>query len=286
MRFDHARLGRITHAAGTELVGQFLHELGMAMKRWPDARGWEAQSAAARPLRWICVHDAASSGRLISDVVAHIPSMWRRDLRHWFLGSFLPNKCEGTFDAAAIRLRHHGVHALPRDTNETAAVRVRAHRRHTQLLRMLCRDLDPTLLGYDADGRRRSLVDLIGIRPCSRSSVKPIDGGRRVHVARAIGPGAQQRERACGLGPLSPFGDEAWAFLGCGWEVVEFRDRARWRVEFERRRAIAADEDRGATLALPESAHPSPGISAAPAHEALRFDGSWMHRSWVNWANS
>lgn len=286
VRFDHSRLDRLTDAAGADLVGHFLHELSMAMKRWPDARGWEARTTAARPLRWICVHEASPGGSLISDVVAHVPSIWRRDLRHWLFGSFLPNKCGVVVDAAAVRLRHHGVHELPRETSEAAAARTRAHRRHTQLLRMLCRDLDPTLLGYDADGRRRSLVDLIGIKPRLRGRSRPIDGGRRVHLARAIGPGAQRRECECGLGPLSPFGDEAWAFLGCGWELVEFRDRARWRAELRRRRAVAAHEDRGAALALPEFSRDGLVPAAAPMREALRFDASWMRRCWVTWAQS
>ncbi len=286
VRFDHASLGQRTHIAGAELVRQFLHELGMAMKRWPDARGWEARSAAARPLRWICVHEAAPDGSLISDVVAHIPALWRRDLRHWLFGSFLPNKGVAAIEPSAVRLRHHGGHVLPQAAADAEATRVRAHRRHTRLLRMLCRDLDPGLLGYDADGRRRSLVDLIGVRSCSRGGTRLIDGGRRVHVARAIGPGAQQRERASGLGPLSPFGDEAWAFLGCGWELLEFRDRARWRVELSRRRAADAHEGRGAALAPSEFSHDGLVPAAAPVREALRFDASWMRRSWVTWTHS
>lgn len=280
VRFEHARLGGDRQNEGVELARQFLHELGLALARWERPRPSQPKDETA-PLHWICVHEVDRDGGLITQIAAHIPLHRRRDVEHWLRGSFLPTKCGSAPDLRAVQLRHYAGSAT-HGGDGTHETRTRAHRRHTNLLRLLCRGLDPSLVGRDAQDRRRPLVELIGIRPGIRRPAGRLDHGRRVGISRSIAAGRQEAEALRGLTALSPFGAEAWAFLGTGWERAEYLDRLRWRSEAIRRDVVAAEDRRGAAAPMCE---PSATIDCA-AVSPLRFDPETMRRTWVTWEQS
>ncbi|MFD6319832.1 DNA polymerase III subunit [Methylorubrum thiocyanatum] len=280
VRFEHARLRGARQNEGVELARQFLHELGLALTRWERPRPSQPTGETA-PLHWICVHEVDRDGGLVTQIAAHIPLHRRRDVELWLRGSFLPTKCGPAPDFGAVRLRHYGEPAKHgRDgTHET---RTRAHRRHTNLLRLLCRGLDPSLVGRDAQDRRRPLVELIGIRPGIRRPAGRLDHGRRVGTSRSIAAGQQEAEALRGLTALSPFEAEAWAFLGSGWERAEYVDRLRWRSEAIRRDAVAAEDRRGAASPMCEVAE----TVDCSAVSQFQFDARLMRRTWVTWEQS
>jgi hypothetical protein len=155
----------------------------------------------------------------------------------------------------------------------------RRSQRHMQLVRMLCRRVDPGIEVLD-NGGRRALADILRVRGQCGQSVSGLPKlARRFAVSRTIGRQAR-RETERRLAPLSAFGDGAWHALSTGWELLEHQDRVHER------------EERARAEALIRAQWPEGGgvLQDRRREEALeRMRAAWPEdprrrlRSWVGW---
>ena len=207
----HERLGMNKMTDGAELVSALVHELGMALKR-------SAPKTYPR-FHWLYVHNRGTKSGFSTTVVAHIPEHLIDETEEWVFYRFLVNRFGSSAPKHAVQMR------ITRYQDDERKIR-----RHAQLMRFLCRSVHPEIKVRD-HGERRALIDVISIPRHLREPFEVVDVRQRCRASKTIGEKAQRKAIDEGLGPLSAFGDNAWAFLFSGWERDEHKDRQREKEE-------------------------------------------------------
>ena len=156
-------------------------------------------------------------------------------------------------------------------------------RRHLQLMRMLCRSVDPNIKVRDR-GERRALIDVLSIPKRLRETFDSFEVPQRCRSSKTIGEKIQNKAVGDRLAPLSAFGDQAWTDLFTGWELDEYDDRqcekedrekARLKVGLEWPEGIGQrlDQVREAALEQLKTAWPQD-----PRRRLRGWQGWWLRR--------
>jgi hypothetical protein len=151
--------------------------------------------------------------------------------------------------------------------------------RHNLLVRLLCRDIDPSIMVRQA-GDRRKLVDIIGLPHCLWQRCKPPLIAQRWRASESLGSSARRAADRDRFAYLSPFADGAFASLYTGWEQAEAQDR----IVEERTR-----EDERARILLKWPSGVSPRYDELQREALSRLEASWPSdprlrlRSWQCW---
>jgi hypothetical protein len=85
-------------------------------------------------------------------------------------------------------------------------------------LRYLCKELDLTATALDADGRRKPLHKLLGLKRSRQGN--DVGSAQRSGSSREIGRKAQEEARTEGTAAGSAFQRGAWSELYSGWELL------------------------------------------------------------------
>jgi hypothetical protein len=214
----HRLLGSDAASGACALVSDLVHELGMTLKRWAPRE--------CRRFHWLYAHARGETTGLITTVVAHVPPRLQADAEEWLFDRFLAKRVGWPLPAGAVQMRvtHH--------KSPPSAMR-----RHNQLVRLLCRSVDPDAV-VRVNGDRRRLIDVLRIPAGTREKLSPPGTAQIKRVSKTLGKQARAACTADHLAPLSVFDDGAWDFLMSGWELFEHQDRQRERAE--RAKAFAA----------------------------------------------
>jgi len=191
----------------TKLIADLVHELGMALKRW-------APQSCAR-FHWLYSHELGRAGGLGTAVIAHIPVPLADDVEAWLFDHFLAKRYGWPIPSDAVSLR------VTRQVDSDARMR-----RHLQLMRLLCRAVDPGIR-IRHKGERIALIDLFRIPNRWRGITLASDANQAWRVSRTIGVSIQNLAKHQRMTPLSAFGDKAFDYLLTGWERLEYQDRRR-----------------------------------------------------------
>lgn len=254
--FHHERLGR-DQASGAAIVSACLHELGMALKRWESSQAFH----------YAYLHQASPRCGFTTTVIGHVPEGFADHVDEWLCDFFLPRHFGG-ITKGAVQLRI-----------SLAGAREAQVRRHWQLARLLCRNLDPSV-DVRVDGRPEPLIDLTGVSVRLREPLGPVDLAHTIRVSETIGTSVQRKSARDGLAPLSAFGDRAWGYLTSGWELVEQSDRERTAIE-RAQEVVAID------LEWPQSGNQRiqqiRERKLADLRASYPTDPRQRPRSWVGW---
>lgn len=239
-------------------VGRRLTKLLHEMRMVVDGAASQERS---EPFHWIYVHETNLRGERLTHVAASLP-LSARGVGRWLREDYLPHNLGRRCPPLGAILRR-GPDVDPNDPNPD-----RQFARHLQLLRLLCRSLDPALpITVVEDGEsieRMALIDRLGVRPALRQPIGPRFGAQRYGPSRLIAPKA--RHRAEDLKVLSAFDKGPWDALVTGWEWAEHAYRRRLTRQREEAEAMIDAE-------WPESEEPL-GQSRREA-EQKRFRDAW-----------
>lgn len=215
----HDRLGVVEKAVGP-FVTKLAHEMRMRVDRLADRAG------AKTLFHFLFVHELGHPDGPCTHLIATLPDAAAcqgddaaRNVATWLRDAYLPRKCNRPCSPGAFVLRHW------RDQKE------RRFARHLQLLRLLCRGLDPQIaVVRDTDGAPTPLIDIIGVRRCLQGPIGRRLGKQRQGASRQIDSQARAAVSARdGLRVLSVFEEERWAALTTDWESAEHAFRRRLR---------------------------------------------------------
>jgi hypothetical protein len=174
------------------------------------------------PFHWLYVHEYSATDGAITHIVATVP-MEAGNIGKWLRGHFLPHHLEASYPAGAVTVRRPAV-----PTDEHFA-------RHLQLVRLVCRGVDPTYMVsiQNAGGitTRFPLIERIGVPRKLRGQIGRRFGAKRFNVSQLIGPDARRKEASGDLPPLSAFADRSRLNLDSGWEVAEYQYRQKLNAE-------------------------------------------------------
>jgi len=207
----HERLGIAKTSDAVDLVGDLVHELGLTLKRWAPR--------SCSHFHWLYVHEHVQKRGPMTTLVAYVPEELGDGAEEWLFDSFLANRIGNPLPKSAVQMR------ITRYENNVWRVR-----RHVQLMRMLCRSVDPNIKVRDG-GERRALIDALSIAERLRERFAALEASQRRRVSETIGEQEQRTAKDNRLAPLSAFGDKAWPALFTGWELMEHRDRQREKEE-------------------------------------------------------
>jgi hypothetical protein len=157
-------------------------------------------------------------------VVAHIPEALVDEAHEHLFDRFLAKRYGWPLPKNSVLLR------TTRYENRTWRFR-----RHLQLMRMLCRSVDPNIKVRDR-GERRALIDVLSIPKRLRETFDSFAVPQRCRSSKTIGEKIQNKAVEDRLAPLSAFGDQAWTYLSTGWELDENADRQREKENREKAR--------------------------------------------------
>ncbi|MEN5084004.1 hypothetical protein ABE438_16105 [Bosea sp. TWI1241] len=158
-------------------------------------------------------------------IICHIPPLWADAMRDWVDG-FIERRFGTRRDRRAVHIR------MTEHPDMKGQVR-----RHWRLVRGLAGALDPTL-EIVHEGRRRWLVDLLGVPRALRRPGQALSLAQRYRISETIGASAQARARRERLACLSAFRDQAWGALTTGWELAGHNERLRELDERDQKRAV------------------------------------------------
>lgn len=212
----HERLGLAEVRDGAHLVSDLVHELGMALKR-------SAPKKCPR-FHWLYVHNNGMNSGFSTTIVAYIPKELSDEADEWLFDHFLLNRFGSSPPRDAVRMKVTGYQ------NDAGRVH-----RHWQLMRILCRSVNPEIKVRD-DGERDALIDVLSISKRLREGFSILEVPQRWRVSETVGEQAQRKATVERLAPLSAFGDRAWGALFAGWELREYQDRQREKGERSRAR--------------------------------------------------
>jgi hypothetical protein len=236
------------------LLTSLMHELRMLIN------GRAASAACTEPFHWLYVREHSPTDRAITHVVATVP-MEAGDIGTWLRDRFLPHHLESSCPTGAATVRRSAV----RDGEHFA--------RHLQLLRLVCRGVDPTCTVSTRNGvgitTRFPLIERIGVPRKLRGQIGRRFGVKRFNVSRLIGPEAR-REASGGL-PLSAFADRSWLNLDSGWEVAEYQYRQKLNAEraaAEAKLDLDWPADGGSSLS--DGVRPSSSVLGKPGRKVPR----------------
>ena len=130
----------------------------------------------------------------------------------------------------AGRLGGDAVEFVPPPEGDRAALRF-----HWRWALDLCAGLDPSVEAWDpALGQHRPLLKLLRVK---QRLIGPVLDYPLVEISTPLSDEAIAEACRDRLEPLSAFDDNAWGELTTGWELEEFDERRRTRVERKRRLA-------------------------------------------------
>jgi hypothetical protein len=223
----HKRLGISETREGTQLVSALVHELGMALKR--------SAPRSCPHFHWLYAHQLGWKTGFSTTLVAHIPEALVDEAHEHLFDRFLAKRYGWPLPKNTVLLR------TTRYENRTWRFR-----RHLQLMRMLCRSVDPNIKVRDR-GERRALIDVLSIPKRLRETFDSFEVPQRCRSSKTIGEKIQNKAVGDRLAPLSAFGDQAWTDLFTRWELDEYDDRQREKEDREKarlRHAIAVARSR------------------------------------------
>jgi hypothetical protein len=144
----YGRLGIDDPSKAGPLLTSLMHELRMLIT------GRAASAGCLEPFHWLYVHEYSPTDGAIRHVVATVPTE-AGDIGRWLRDRFLPHYLESSCPIGAVTVRR-------------SAVRGDEHfARHLQLVRLVCRGVDPTYTVSirDAVGitMRFPLIERIGV---------------------------------------------------------------------------------------------------------------------------
>ncbi len=143
----------------------------------------------------------------------------------------------------------------------------------------LCAGLDPSVETWDpALGEHRPLIKLLRVRP---RSIGPVLDYPLVEIPAPLSDEAIAEACRDRLEPLSAFDDDAWGELTTGWELEEFDERRRTRVERARRLAEVGQRfGEGTSKARAEVERIVNAWSSDPQRRRRRWRGWRAGRPW------
>jgi hypothetical protein len=198
-----------------------MHELRMLIN------GRAASAECPEPFHSLYVHEYSPTDGAITHVIATIPLV-AGDVETWLRERFLPHHLESSCATGAVTVRRSAVRE-----GEFFV-------RHLQLIRLLCRGVDPThmvsIRNKGGLATKVPLIERIGVPRKLRGQIGRRFGAKRFNVSRLIGPEAR-REASGDLPALSAFAERSWLSLDSGWEIAEFQYRQ--KVNGERAAAEA-----------------------------------------------
>ena len=194
-------------------MSALVHELGMALKR--------SAPRSCRHFHWLYAHDLGRMNGFATTLVAFIPEALADEAHEHLFDRFLAKRYGWPLPKNTVLLR------TTRYENPRWLLR-----RHLQLMRMLCRSVDPNIKVRDR-GERRALINVLSIPKRLRETFDSFEVPQRCRVSKTIGEKTQNKAAEERLAPLSAFGDEAWSYLFTGWERHEHLDRQREKEERE-----------------------------------------------------
>jgi DNA polymerase-3 subunit gamma/tau len=214
LSLNHGQLGITDPADGSRLVSDLLHEMGMRLRCW---------AGREFGFHWIYVHEPPShlEASFETHIAASIPERYADQTADWVFSYFLLKRFGAALSPRAVRLKH-----LQPSTAE------RRWQRHLDLMRMLCRNMDPAIHVFLA-GERRPLTTVLGLPKRYSLGISDVPL-RRFAVSRTLSSQAWKAMQKQKLAPLTAFSDGAWENLMTGWELNEYHDR---RTEREERQA-------------------------------------------------
>lgn len=211
----HDLLGR-DEAHGPLEASDLIHEAAQQLRR---LAGKQAR------LHSIYRHRKTERDGFTTAVICHIPPLWADAMRDWIDG-FIERRFGTRLDRRAVHIR------MTEHPDTKCQIR-----RHWRLVRGLASALDPTL-EIVHEGRRRWLVDLLGVPRVLRHPGQALSLAQRYRVSETIGVSAQARARRERMDCLSAFRDQAWSALTTGWELAEHDERRRELDERDQKRAV------------------------------------------------
>ena len=211
-------------------IGPFLtslmHELRMLVN------GRAATEQCPQPFHWLFVHEHSPTVGFRTLIAASVP-MEAGNIGTWLRDDYLPRHLgfvppPGALSIGRVAMRN-GEHFA----------------RHLQLLRLLCRGLDPEyeipLRSNDGITAPVALIERIGVPRRLRDQIGRGFGAQRYSSSRLIAPGARRAAATGDLAPLSAFKEQSWLHLDTGWEISEYEYREKLKAE---RAAAEAELDR------------------------------------------
>jgi DNA polymerase III delta prime subunit len=213
LRYD--QLGVQSSGTGG-LLSDLTRELKMKVER---------ESGLGR-FHWLYVHEDVPPHGRASHLACHMP-LESMKLETWLL-SFLARHCPGEASRTGLTLRRRATADPNQDTGVDADA---AWHVHFGLVRLLCRGLDPSV----PQGRRKKLIDLLGVDRRLQTPIGSRFGAQRYGVSESIGPGAREEASRRYLPVRSSF--EHWADLTTRWEGEEHEYRRSVEKEHELKRA-------------------------------------------------
>ena len=187
----HNRLGVSDTREGARLVSALVHELGMALKR--------SAPKSCPHFHWLYAHDLGRKNGFATTLVAYIPETLADEAHEHLFERFLAKRYGWPLPKKAVLLR------TTRYENPKWRLR-----RHLQLMRMLCRSVDPNIKVRD-QGERRALIDVLSIPKRLRETFDSFEVPQRCRASKTINEKMQHKASDARLAPLSAFGDEAWS---------------------------------------------------------------------------
>ncbi len=214
----HAALGVRDYRTAFRRLSGGLGQLRLRLLRRCGRREPKGAGVPAGPFHFIYVNEVDAAGNLTTLVAAHVPPAALADATAWIRRRLLGGDPPGAGDDEDLETC-----AAQRGADALAF--------HLRLVRQLVRGLDPAILDWDEGGRRRPLIDLIGVPVRARRPAGVLEGVQRRGASDSLGPAAQDRACAEGFPPLSAFADRAWSALPTGWEIAEHAAREAERAD-------------------------------------------------------
>ena len=232
IRYAPLRIGDPTKI-GPFLTG-LMHELRMLVN------GRASTEQCPEPFHWLFVHEHSPTAEFRTLIAATVPSE-AGNIGRWLRDDYLPHHLGFACPPGAVSIWRREI----RNGEHFA--------HHLQLLRLLCRGLDPTytipLQSNDGVTTRIALIERIGVPRRLRDQIGRRFGAQRYSSSRLIAPEARRMAASSDLPPLSAFEEGAWLYLDTGWEISEHEyrqmlkaKRAGAEAELDREWPAQADE--------------------------------------------
>jgi DNA polymerase III subunit gamma/tau len=207
VKLNHGLLGTGDEKKAGNLISQLTHGLSLRVK------SWSPQDHA----HWIYQHSVLD-GSIETNVVLHIPPTALVHLEPWLRRRLR--------ELRGSRADEEGAWSIDAISPERATGWQKNQiQRHWHLVRELWRDVDPEILDWDQQRRRKPLRELLKVPAPSGKSLGTLRDLRSIGSSRSLGPAARKQASASKMGFLSAFADDAWQVMFEGWELHEYRDR-------------------------------------------------------------
>ena len=221
-------IGFKDEAAGRNFVGYLIKCLVGRIQEW---------CGRDVPVHWIYTQTDVGLTAVYTIALA-LPADQLEAINCWLFDKFLPDQL-GDLPAGAVSYRW-----------AVLGSNVAQSRYQARLLQLLCRGVNGALT-VRASGKRRPLVDAIGIPRRLRASASVCVGLTAAYVSKTIGRSEAKKWQKVSFPVLTPAKDGAWDYANPGWEIKEYEDRcdtlARGPLErttFSPSACVTEDDDR------------------------------------------